>query len=133
MTRAFRSKAAFGQGGARVLRRAGQAGQLPFGGAAVVGQSACKLASFPQGWADDRARRRKAGVPNEIAFKTRSEIALGQLRFACAAGLPRGVACCTPAMRNKSVLTADIAALSLTYAASSSNVTRPPPNTMRNA
>ena len=38
-----------------------------------------------------RARRRKAGVPEEIIFKTKPEIALDQLRWACEAGLPRGV------------------------------------------
>ena len=46
---------------------------------------------LPQDWASDRARRRKAGVPEEIVFKTKPEIALDQLRWACAAGLPRGV------------------------------------------
>ena len=39
----------------------------------------------------DRARRRKAGVPKEVTFKTKSAIALEQLRWACVAGLPRGV------------------------------------------
>src|SRR5271166_5429884 len=47
---------------------------------------------LPQEWADDPARRRKAGVPEDLVFKTKPEIALEQLRFACAAGLPRGVA-----------------------------------------
>ena len=39
----------------------------------------------------DRTRRRKAGVPKEVTFKTKSAIALEQLRWGCAAGLPRGV------------------------------------------
>src|SRR5512138_1926795 len=46
---------------------------------------------LPKEWAKDRARRRKAGVPKEIRFKTKPEIALEQLRWACAAGLPHGV------------------------------------------
>jgi SRSO17 transposase len=46
---------------------------------------------LPQDWAKDRARRRKAGVPKETRFKTEPQIALEQLRWACAAGLPRGV------------------------------------------
>ena len=33
---------------------------------------------LPQDWAEDRARRRKAGVPEEIGFKTKPEIALEQ-------------------------------------------------------
>jgi SRSO17 transposase len=41
---------------------------------------------LPKEWATDRARRRKAGVPKEINFTTKSAIALEQLRWACAAG-----------------------------------------------
>ena len=47
---------------------------------------------LPKDSARDRARRHKAGVPKEISFKTRPQIALEQLRWACEAGLPRGVA-----------------------------------------
>ena len=46
---------------------------------------------LPKSWAQDRKRRRKAGVPDEIAFQTKPKIALEQLAWACAAGLPRGV------------------------------------------
>ena len=46
---------------------------------------------LPQDWAKDRDRRRKAGVPEEIVFKTKPQIALEQMRWACEAGLPRGV------------------------------------------
>ena len=46
---------------------------------------------LPKDWAKDRARRRKVGVPKEISFKTKPQIALEQLRWACEAGLPRGV------------------------------------------
>ena len=37
---------------------------------------------LPQEWAQDRARRHKAGVPEEIGFKTKPQIALEQLRWA---------------------------------------------------
>jgi SRSO17 transposase len=47
---------------------------------------------LPQDWAQDRGRRRKAGVPEEVEFKTKPQIALEQLRWAQQAGLPRGVA-----------------------------------------
>src|SRR5438067_8997433 len=47
---------------------------------------------LPQDWAEDRGRRRKAGVPEEVEFKTKPQIALEQLRWAQQAGLPRGVA-----------------------------------------
>ena len=46
---------------------------------------------LPKDWAKDRTRLRKAGVPKEISFKTKPQIALEQLRWACEAGLPRGV------------------------------------------
>lgn len=46
---------------------------------------------LPNSWAEDKKRRRKAGVPNAIAFQTKPKIALDQLTWACACGLPRGV------------------------------------------
>ena len=70
---------------------------------------------LPQDWANDRARRRKAGVPEEIGFKTKPEIALDQLRWACEAGLPRGVVLMDAGYGNNSELRADITALGLTY------------------
>src|SRR5918995_3844549 len=47
---------------------------------------ACRL-YLPKVWAEDMTRRGKAGVPLEVGFKTKPEIALEQLRWACAAGL----------------------------------------------
>jgi len=46
---------------------------------------------LPKSWADDETRRAKAGVPDDIAFQTKPKMALDQLAWACAAGLPRGV------------------------------------------
>src|SRR5262245_21357152 len=46
---------------------------------------------LPQKWTEDAARRKKARVPKEIEFKTKPQIALAQLRAACAAGVARGV------------------------------------------
>jgi len=46
---------------------------------------------LPQNWAEDRKRRRKAGVPEEISFKTKPEIALERLRGTCEAGVVCGV------------------------------------------
>jgi SRSO17 transposase len=46
---------------------------------------------LPEGWAADPARRAMAGVPEEIAFQTKPEIALEQIRQASAVGVPPGV------------------------------------------
>src|SRR5712672_2473865 len=43
---------------------------------------------LPKDWAEDDRRRCKAGVPEEIGFKTKPEIALEQIRWACEMGLP---------------------------------------------
>jgi SRSO17 transposase len=70
---------------------------------------------LPQDWANDGERRRKAGVPDDISFKTKHEIALDQLRWACEAELPRGVVLMDAGYGNNSDLRADITALELTY------------------
>ena len=44
---------------------------------------------LPKEWADDRARRRKAGVPPEVRFATKGQIALAQLEQLLGAGAPR--------------------------------------------
>src|ERR1700732_3083214 len=72
---------------------------------------------LPQEWTEDGDRLRKAHVPQDIGFKTKHEIALDQLRWACAAGLPRGVALLDAGYGNNSDLCADITALELTYVA----------------
>jgi SRSO17 transposase len=46
---------------------------------------------LPKDWAEDEIRRRKAGVPDDITFKTKPEIALEQLQWACKIGLPGDV------------------------------------------
>jgi SRSO17 transposase len=72
---------------------------------------------LPQVWAADRERRRKAGVPDDIVFKTKPEIAIEQLRWACAAGLPRGVALLDAGYGNNSELRTEITAMELIYVA----------------
>src|SRR5437868_11028203 len=46
---------------------------------------------LPKDWAEDRARREKAGVPVDIRFKSKPQIALELIQRAYEAGLPRGV------------------------------------------
>src|SRR3984957_14481210 len=71
---------------------------------------------LPQDWAEDDARRRKAGVPETMVFKTKPQIALAQLRWACETGLARGVVLMDPAYGNDARLRTDVSALGLTYA-----------------
>jgi SRSO17 transposase len=72
---------------------------------------------LPQDWAQDRERRRKAGVPEEVAFRTKPEIALEQLRWAQQAGLPRGVGLLDAGYGNNTALRDGITALGIPYAA----------------
>ena len=72
---------------------------------------------LPQDWAKDRQRRRKAGVPEDIRFKTKPEIAIEQLRWACAAGLPRGVVLMDAGYGCNTDLRAGVSALALSYVA----------------
>jgi SRSO17 transposase len=72
---------------------------------------------LPKEWAEDGERRRKTGVPDEIDFKTKPAIALDQMRRACEAGLPRGVALMDPAYGNDARLRTGVTELGLTYVA----------------
>lgn len=44
---------------------------------------------LPQDWAEDRARRKVAGVPPEIVFQTKTQIALDQIDLLLADGVPK--------------------------------------------
>jgi SRSO17 transposase len=46
---------------------------------------------LPKEWADDEARRKKAGVPEDATFKTKTEIALDIVKQALEENVPRGV------------------------------------------
>src|ERR1700732_4046728 len=70
---------------------------------------------LPQVWTKDRARRKKAGVPKEIKFKTKPEIALEQIRWACEVGLPRGVALMDAVYGRDSRLRAGMTELGVPY------------------
>ena len=72
---------------------------------------------LPKEWASDRKRRRKVGVPDEISFKTKPEIALAQIRWACEAGLPRGAVLMDAGYGVDTDLRTSITALGLSYVA----------------
>jgi SRSO17 transposase len=72
---------------------------------------------LPQEWAGDAARRKKARIPEEITFKTKPQIALDQIRAACAAGVARGVVLMDAAYGCHSALRHGVSALALSYVA----------------
>ena len=72
---------------------------------------------LPREWAEDAARRQAAGVPEDVAFATKPEIALAQIGAAVAAGLPRGVVLMDPGYGHDARLRAGVSALGLAYVA----------------
>jgi len=72
---------------------------------------------LPRDWAEDPVRRAKAGVPEEIAFQTKPEIALDLLRAAAEAGLPRGVAVMDAGYGKDTEFRTGVSALGLPYVA----------------
>lgn len=76
MTRDFRGRASI---------------RLAWGGNIAASLPIAHRLYLPEAWANDRARRKKAGVPEEIVFKTKPEIALDQVKAAHAADVPQGV------------------------------------------
>src|SRR3982751_3520663 len=46
---------------------------------------------LPDVWASDKERRKQTGVPEEIEFQTKPQIALDQIRNAVNDAVPRGV------------------------------------------
>src|SRR5919202_6475836 len=70
---------------------------------------------LPKAWANDPARRAKAGVPAAITFETKTAIALGQLRQALAAGVPVGIVLGDPGYGDETAFRVGVADLGLRY------------------
>jgi SRSO17 transposase len=70
---------------------------------------------LPEAWADDPARRAKAGVPDTITFETKTTIALGQLRQALAAGVPTGIVLGDAAYGDETAFRVGVAEAGLSY------------------
>jgi SRSO17 transposase len=71
---------------------------------------------LPEVWANDRRRRAKAGVPEQLSFLTKPEIALRQITAAVAQGVPQGVVLGDAAYGNNSKFRQGLEALGLKYA-----------------
>lgn len=75
------------------------------------------LHGLPKDWAADHARRGKVGVPEEVTFKTKPEIALDQIRAALDAGVPPGVVLMDAGYGADTSLRSTITGLGLAYVA----------------
>ena len=79
---------------------------------------------LPEDWAKDQARRQKAKIPETIAFQTKPEIALEQIKVARTAGLPQGVVLMDAGYGNDTGLRTEITALGMSYVAGSVPIPR---------
>ncbi len=71
---------------------------------------------LPQAWASDRQRRTGVGVPKDVHFKTKPEIALEQIRGAIAQGIPQSTVLADAAYGNNTEFRDGLMALNLSYA-----------------
>lgn len=71
---------------------------------------------LPKDWAGDMARRQKAGVPEDIVFATKPEIALAQICQAISQGVPRGVVLADAGYGDETAFRGGITALGMLYA-----------------
>lgn len=70
---------------------------------------------LPEDWANDSVRRAKTGVPQEVAFATKPQIALAQIESALAAGVPPGVVLADAAYGDVTAWRDRLTALGLPY------------------
>jgi SRSO17 transposase len=70
---------------------------------------------LPEIWAKDRQRRKKVGVPADIGFETKVEIALKQIEKAVEDGIPTATVLADAGYGNDSRFRAKITELGLTY------------------
>jgi SRSO17 transposase len=70
---------------------------------------------LPADWANDPERRKRTGVPYEIAFMTKQQIALQQIRAAQSAGIPSGIVMADAAYGNDTDFRDELVLLGLPY------------------
>ncbi len=74
---------------------------------------------LPEAWTEDQERRRKTGVPEEIGFQTKPQIALAQIRQVVESAVPPAVVLADAAYGNDGQFRAGLAELELQYAVGS--------------
>jgi SRSO17 transposase len=70
---------------------------------------------LPEPWANDKARRVKAGIPDGIEFQTKPRIALDQIRQALHDGVPKGIALADAGYGNDTAFRSGLTELGLEY------------------
>jgi SRSO17 transposase len=70
---------------------------------------------LPEIWANDPERRKQAGVPKEICFQTKPDIALGHIRSLVNEDVPRGVVLADAAYGNDNGFREGLESLALSY------------------
>jgi len=71
---------------------------------------------LPETWANDASKRRAGGIPKDVVFRTKPELALAMIRRALLDGLPRGLVLADAAYGNSSAFRAALRAEGLDYA-----------------
>lgn len=71
---------------------------------------------LPETWVENKELRRKAGIPDDVPFRTKPEIALAQLRIAVEENVPPGVVLGDAGYGNSTAFRNGITAMGLTYA-----------------
>ena len=71
---------------------------------------------LPLEWAEDKKRCKRAGVPEEIAFATKGEIAWAQIEASLSAGIPRGTVLMDAGYGDEAAMRDRLSANNLPYA-----------------
>jgi SRSO17 transposase len=78
---------------------------------------------LPEEWASDRQRCRAVGIPDDIAFATKNDIALAQVKQALAAGVTPGTVLADPAYGDSAAFRDQLTEWGLTYAVGTRSTT----------
>jgi SRSO17 transposase len=71
---------------------------------------------LPERWTNDADRRHEGGIPDDVEFRTKPELAVGMIRRALQDGLPRAVVLADAAYGNSSAFRAALRTEGLDYA-----------------
>lgn len=79
---------------------------------------------LPESWTSDLARRKAAGIPDEIGFRTKPELALEMIERAVRDGVPQGIVLADSAYGSSSAFRLRLRELGLDYAVAVDSTTK---------